>query len=76
MERIVALHQSGKLSIDDAIKEVGDNAFSDVIHRFDNLGNDGSFKGKFYRFEFGKELVLTLNLSFINDVKGIILAAG
>jgi hypothetical protein len=67
MERIVALHQSGKLSLEDAVQEVGNNAFGDVIHRFDNLGNDESFKGKFYRFDFGKELVLTDELHVITE---------
>ncbi|BCO11323.1 hypothetical protein GEOBRER4_n1609 [Citrifermentans bremense] len=62
MERIVKLHLAGKLSLDQAIQEVGANAFGDVIRRFDNLGNDESFKGKFYRFDFGKELILTDDL--------------
>lgn len=62
MERIVKAHQIGTLSLDQAIQEVGANAFGDVIRRFDNLGNDESFKGKFYRFDFGKELVLTDDL--------------
>lgn len=62
MERIVRLHQSGMLSFDQAVQEVGANAFGDVIRRFDNLGNDESFKGKFYRFDFGKELILTDDL--------------
>ena len=65
MERIVALHQANKLSLDEAIQEVGANAFGDVIHRFDNLGNNKSFKGKFYRFDFGKELILTDDLHLI-----------
>ncbi|MDR3502170.1 MAG: HNH endonuclease domain-containing protein [Legionella sp.] len=65
MERIVAQYQSGKLPFDEAIDEVGNKAFGDVIHRFDNLGNDESFKGKFYGFDFGKELVLTDDLHII-----------
>jgi hypothetical protein len=67
MERIVKLHLAGKLSLDQAIAEVGANAFGDVIRRFDNLGNDESFKGKFYRFDFGKQLVLTDDLHRIVD---------
>lgn len=59
MERIVRLHQTDRLTFDQAIQEVGENAFGDVIYRFDNLGNDESFKGKFYRFEFGKQIILT-----------------
>jgi len=62
MERIVKLHLAGKLSLDQAIQEVGVNALGDVIRRFDNLGNDEVFKGKFYRFDFGKELILTDDL--------------
>ena len=65
MERIVALHQANKLSLEEAIEEVAANAFGDVIYRFDNLGNNKSFKGKFYRFDFGKELILTDDLHLI-----------
>lgn len=59
MERIVACLRSGRLSLEEAIQEVGDNAFGDVINRFDNLGSDESFKGKFYQVDFGKKLILT-----------------
>lgn len=67
MERIVRLHQADKLSLDNAIQEIGMNAFGDVIYRFDNLGKDNSFKGKFYRFEFGKELILTDDLFVLSE---------
>jgi len=67
MERIIALHQADRLSLEDAIQEVGDTAFEDVIRRFDNLGGDDSFKGKFYRFDFGKELILTDELHSIAE---------
>jgi hypothetical protein len=67
MERIVKLHVAGKLTRDQAIQEVGANAFGDVIRRFDNLGNDESFKGMFYRFDFGKELILTDGLHRIAE---------
>lgn len=59
MERIVARLRSGRLSLEEAIQEVGDKAFGDVINRFDNLGSDESFKGKFYQVDFGKKLILT-----------------
>lgn len=59
MEHIVNSHRKGKLSLDQAITEVGTTAFGDVIYRFHNLGNDESFKGIFYQFEFGKQLLLT-----------------
>jgi hypothetical protein len=67
MERIVRLHQSNKLSLDDAIQRVGANAFGDVILRFDNLPGDSSLKGKFYRFDFGKELILTDDLLKVSE---------
>ncbi len=67
MERIVALYQVGNFSLEEAVQEVGNNAFGDVIYRFDNLGKDISFKGKFYRFEFGKELILTDELHNIAE---------
>jgi hypothetical protein len=59
MEQIVSAYKSDKLSFDGAISEVGDTAFNDVIHRFHNLGRDESFRGMFYRFEFGTSLILT-----------------
>jgi len=60
MEQIVSAYKSDKLSFDGAISEVGDTAFNDVIHRFHNLGRDESFRGMFYRFEFGTSLILLL----------------
>lgn len=43
MEHIVNSYRTGKLSLDQAIIEVGTSAFGDVIYRFHNLGNDESF---------------------------------
>jgi hypothetical protein len=56
MERIVAELQVDKLSLDQAVSEVGRAAFEDVINRFHNLGDDTSFQGKFYRTNFGHAL--------------------
>jgi hypothetical protein len=67
MEQIVSAYKSDKLSLDGAISAVGDTAFNDVIHRFHNLGRDESFKGKFYRFDFGKSLNLTDELHKITQ---------
>jgi 5-methylcytosine-specific restriction endonuclease McrA len=59
MERIVAELQVDKLSLDQAVNEVGRTAFEDVINRFHNLGDDTSFQDKFYRTTFGHALELT-----------------
>jgi len=59
MERIVAALHAEKLSLDQASSEVGLTAFEDVINRFHNLGNDTSFRGKFYQTDFGRKLELT-----------------
>jgi hypothetical protein len=59
MERVVRLYHADKLTLDEAIQEVGANAFGDVVCRFDNLAGLESFKGRFYKFDFGIELVLT-----------------
>jgi len=37
MERIARLHLAGKIDLDEAVQEVGANAFGEVIRRFDNL---------------------------------------
>src|SRR5512135_1499036 len=59
MEQIIRANQAGRLSIEDAISEVGTTAFGDVIYRFHNLGKDESFQGMFYQFTFGVEIMLT-----------------
>lgn len=67
MERIVALHKSGRITIEDAIQHVGNDGLKYVIRLFDSLNNDESFKGKFYRFDYGKELILTDELHTIAE---------
>jgi hypothetical protein len=59
MERIVAEHRLGKLTKEQAIDTVGEEAFGDVIPRFHNLGKEQRLQGKFYEIDFGKKLVLT-----------------
>ena len=58
MERIVHAHNLN-LSLDEAVSEVGKNAFGDVIHRFHNIGDSKEFAGKFYKFQEGKFIELT-----------------
>ena len=58
MERIVAKYQSGSVSRADAIGLVGNEAFSDVIPRFHNLGKYQELQGTFYEVEYGKHLIL------------------
>jgi len=68
MEQIVRGYQTGKLSLDQAISEVGATAFNDVIHRFHNLGQfeiNDSLQGMFYEFDFGKKLILRDSLAHI-----------
>ena len=59
MEQIVSAHTVGQMDTDQAISEVGATAFGDVIARFHNLGSLNDVQGKFYRYQFGKELQLT-----------------
>lgn len=58
MERIVAEFRTGRVSEADAIELVGNEAFSDVIPRFHNLGKAQELQGTFYEIDFGKQLVL------------------
>ena len=59
MEQICAAYRIGKISEADAIQAVGEEAFSDVIPRFHNLGKEQTLQGTFYEIDFGKKLVLT-----------------
>ncbi|MDB4664411.1 HNH endonuclease [bacterium] len=58
MERIVAEFRTGQASEADAIERVGNEAFSDVIPRFHNLGKTQELQGTFYEIDFGNQLVL------------------
>ncbi|GAB3724065.1 hypothetical protein GCM10027594_05170 [Hymenobacter agri] len=60
MERIVRRYQQGTLEYSQAITEVAATAFSDVIPRFQTIGNNKELaRGKFYEFSQGKSLTLT-----------------
>tara|TARA_Y100000590_G_C15648936_1_gene988005 strand:- start:611 stop:1618 length:1008 start_codon:yes stop_codon:yes gene_type:complete len=59
MERIVKQYQLNKIDYDSAISKVGNEAFHDVIPRFQNIGTDKSIAHeKFYHFIHGKKLIL------------------
>ena len=66
MEQIIASVNQG-MPQDEAISEVGQNAFGDVIRRFHNLAGVESFQEKFYTFEFGKYIDLTDDLHKITE---------
>lgn len=63
VERVVARMQVGLLTHDEAVEEIGRNAFNDVIPRFHSIGQDKNFiKDRFYEAEFGKKLILKNDL--------------
>ncbi len=66
MERVVE-SMKFNLDLDQAIHEVGKNAFGDVIHRFDNLAGIEDVKGMFYRFQDGKYIELTDQLFSVHS---------
>jgi hypothetical protein len=51
-----------KSGYDEGIELVGQNAFDDVVPRFQNLGRRASFNGLFYDFTAGQNLVITDDL--------------
>ena len=62
MERAVRKLELGSTDIDEAIFNVGNEGFNDVIRRFHNIATFKEFQGKFYSFDFGKSISLTDNL--------------
>lgn len=63
MERICSDVITGRLSHEAATQKVADEAFGDVVPRFQTIGRDkGVASGRFYEADFGKQLVLTDNL--------------
>ena len=52
MERIVQKLTVERISYDEAVVEVGQQAFEDVIRRFHNLTGLPQAQGKFYDFDF------------------------
>ena len=69
MEKIVNRLQSNVVTHTNAIEEVGDKAFDDVIPRFQTIGRDSKIVGEhFYEFEHGKKIILKDSLlSFSNS---------
>lgn len=59
MERIVKALKREKIDYNAAIHQVGKEAFTDVIPRFQTIGTDREIVGnRFYHFDFGKKLYL------------------
>jgi len=60
MEKIVGQFKRGSINEGRAVELVGKDAFKDVIRRFHNIGSHGDLsESMFYKYEFGKRLVLT-----------------
>lgn len=71
MERVVAALKNDVLSQTQAVADVGQNAFEDVIRRFHNLGTSVNFDGKFYLYDFGKSITLTDDLFRVVEESGL-----
>lgn len=70
MERIVKEHQQGRLSRVEAIGEVADSGFQDVVPRFQTIGTDKQLVlDHFYEIDFGKRLVLKDSLLSFNEAQ-------
>jgi hypothetical protein len=60
MERYVAALEQGHLNHSQVIELVAENAFVDVVPRFQTIGTNKEIAAsKFYEIEFGKQLILT-----------------
>ena len=64
-----------KSGYDEGIELVGQNAFDDVVPRFQNLGRRASFNGLFYDFTAGQNLVITDDLLALSSTNRIELEA-
>ena len=64
MEKIILQLNDNQITTNEAIKQVGDNAFEDVIPRFHMLGKLKT-DGLFYKFIHGESLILTDELMTI-----------
>lgn len=71
MEQIVREYEQGRISSSTAIEKTGSEAFVDVIRRFHRVGDDSSFDGKFYRYDFGRSLALTDAMLEVGNSKSI-----
>lgn len=59
MERIINSLNNSEINYTTAISNVGEEAFNDVIPRFQTIGKDRKIVGeKFYHFDFGNRLYL------------------
>lgn len=59
MERIVDMLNHNKINYSQAIDKVSNEAFNDVIPRFQTIGSDKEMVGsRFYHYDFGKRLYL------------------
>nr|WP_255537884.1 HNH endonuclease [Motiliproteus sp. SC1-56] len=68
MERICGDLASGRITYAGAVKKVSEDAFNDVVPRFQTIGTDKQIAGSlFYEAHFGKRLVLTDELLTISD---------
>lgn len=68
MERIVEQLNLGLINYDEAILCVGNEAFNDVIPRFQTIGTDKLIVNeKFYHFDFGNKLYLHDSVFLINE---------
>jgi len=71
MEQIFREYEQERISRNTAIQKTGDEAFVDVVRRFHRVGNDPSFDGKFYRYDFGRSLTLTDAMLDVGTSKSI-----
>lgn len=62
MEKVIRSHRMGLTSLDESIHVVGKEGFGDVVRRFHNIARFSDFQGKFYSFDFGKNIYLTDSL--------------
>ena len=68
MERIVEQYSKGIIDYSEAIQRVGNEAFNDVIPRFQTIGSNKSIVGdKFYHYNNGSKLFLHDSVFKINE---------
>ena len=67
MERIIINFNSKIISYDQAVQQVAENAFNDVIPRFQTIGTNKEIVfEKFYHFDHGKKLYLHDSIFLLN----------
>jgi hypothetical protein len=67
MERIIRAHQApGGITRNQAIRRVGEEAFADVIPRFQTIGSNRELVGeRFYEAQFGRRVILKDSLGHV-----------